>query len=46
MQNHNWLQATKPTPFTLFLRTFPPYQIWRFLWLNFKMLGIIRRSHH
>lgn len=46
MQNSNWLQATKPTAITLFLRTFLPYQMWRFLCLNLKMLGIIKRSHH
>ena len=45
MQSSNWLNATKPTKMTLFLRTFLPYQAWRFLWLNLKMLSIIRRSH-
>ncbi len=37
--------ATKPTGITLFLRTFLPWQIWRFLRINWKMLVIIRRSH-
>jgi hypothetical protein len=37
--------ATKPTGLTLFMRTFLPWQIWRFLWINLKMLVIIRRSH-
>ena len=41
-----WSYATKPTRFTLFMRTFLPYQMWRFAWINLKMLGIIRRSHH
>lgn len=45
MSSLNWIYATKPTPFTLFLRTFVPYQAWRFVWLNLKMIGIIRRSH-
>jgi len=45
MENQDWFYATKPTRFTLFLRTFLPYQAWRFLWLNLKMIGIIRRSH-
>jgi len=37
--------ATKPTGLTLFLRTFLPWQIWRFVRINFKMLLIIRKSH-
>jgi hypothetical protein len=37
--------ATKPTGATLFMRTFLPWQIWRFVWINLKMLIIIRRSH-
>ena len=43
--DRNWTNATKPTGATLFLRTFLPYQAWRFLWINLKMLGIIARSH-
>ena len=34
MSDRDWLYATKPTGITLFLRTFLPYQIWRFIWLN------------
>ncbi len=45
MANQEWMYATKPTRGTLFLRTFLPYQMWRFLMLNLKMMGIIRRSH-
>ena len=45
MQNSDWMYATKPTRMTLVLRTFLPYQAWRFVWINLKMLGIIRRSH-
>ena len=37
--------ATKPTRGTLFLRTFLPWQIWRFLVINLKMVTIIGRSH-
>jgi hypothetical protein len=37
--------ATKPTRFTVFLRTFLPWQIVRFAFINLKMLRIIRRSH-
>ncbi len=40
-----WFYATRPTRWTLFLRTFLPWQAWRFLWINFKMIGIIRRGH-
>jgi hypothetical protein len=38
--------VTKPTRFTVFLRTFLPWQAWRFAAINLKMIGIIRRSHH
>jgi len=41
-----WFYATKPTRSTVFLRTFLPWQIWRFLRINLKMVTIIRRSHH
>jgi|CXWL01.1.fsa_nt_gi hypothetical protein len=34
-----------PTRSTLFWRTFLPWQMWRFVWINWKMLAIIRRSH-
>ncbi len=37
--------ATKPTATTRFMRTFLPWQIWRFMRINLKMLTIIRRSH-
>jgi hypothetical protein len=37
--------ATKPTRATIFWRTFLPWQIIRFAWINLKMLIIIRRSH-
>lgn len=38
--------ATKPTRLTLFLRTFVPWQLVRFAYINLKMLRIIARSHH
>jgi hypothetical protein len=38
--------ATTPTRFTLFLRTFLPWQLWRFARINLKMLRIIGKSHH
>jgi hypothetical protein len=37
--------APLPTRTTRFFRTFIPYQIWRFIWLNIKMIKIIRDSH-
>lgn len=40
-----WNYATRPTRMTLFLRTFLLYQLWRFAWINLKMLAIVRRSH-
>ena len=38
--------ATRPTRFTVFLRTFLPWQIWRFVWINVRMFRAIARSHH
>jgi hypothetical protein len=38
--------ATKPTRFTVFMRTFLPWQLVRFACINLKMLRIIARSHH
>jgi hypothetical protein len=37
--------STKPTGFTVFMRTFLPWQLVRFAVINLKMLRIIRRSH-
>ncbi|HET8978614.1 MAG TPA: hypothetical protein VFN87_10670 [Solirubrobacteraceae bacterium] len=37
--------VTRPTRWTLFLRTFLPWQLWRFVAINLKMVDIIRRSH-
>ena len=36
--------VTTPTRRTLFLRTFLPWQAWRFARINLKMMRIIRRS--
>ena len=38
--------ATKPTATTKFMRTFLPWQMLRFVWINLRMIIIIRRSHH
>ncbi|MGC8473971.1 MAG: hypothetical protein ACP5PW_06145 [Candidatus Dormibacteria bacterium] len=37
--------VTTPTRWTVFLRTFLPWQAWRFLRINLKMLGMVRRHH-
>ena len=36
--------VTRPTRWTLFLRTFAPWQLWRFVRINAKMIRIIRGS--
>lgn len=35
----------RPTRWTLFFRTFIPYQLWRFVMINLKMIFILRRCH-
>ena len=45
MADEKTLYVTKPTRSTLFMRTFVPFQIWRFVVINLKMIGIIRRGH-
>lgn len=37
--------APAPTRTTVYLRTFVPYQAYRFARVNLRMLKIIRRSH-
>ncbi len=37
--------ATKPTPSTIFWRTFIPWQVWRFVEINLRMIRIIGISH-
>lgn len=44
-QMRNAFYATRPTRTTVFFRTFLPWQFVRFLWINLKMVIIIRRSH-
>jgi hypothetical protein len=34
--------ATQPTKITLFMRTFLPWQLWRFLCINLRMMQVIR----
>jgi hypothetical protein len=34
--------VTRPTRFTVFLRTFLPWQLWRFVRINLKMMAVIR----
>ena len=38
--------VTRPTRFTVLLRTFVPWQAWRFIRINLKMIGIIRGRPH
>jgi hypothetical protein len=35
----------KPSRFILFLRTFAPYQLWRFALVNLRMIVMIWKSH-
>ncbi len=37
--------ATRPTPGTVFMRTFLPWQLLRFAMINLRMLVIIGKSH-
>lgn len=37
--------ASSPTRWTLFWRTFIPWQIWRFVWINLKMVRIAAKGH-
>ena len=45
MDDENTRYVTKPTRHTVFMRTFLPWQAWRFAAINLKMIDIIRRSH-
>lgn len=38
--------APLPTATTIRMRTFVPYQAYRFLRVNLRMIKMIRRSHH
>ena len=35
----------KPGRWVLFLRTFFLYQLWRFLWINLRMIRMVWMSH-
>ena len=37
--------ATRPTRWTVFWRTFIPWQMWRFVEINLRMIRIIGISH-
>jgi len=37
--------AMKPGRWVLFFRTCVVYQLWRFVWINLRMLRMIRMSH-
>ncbi len=39
------LHAPKPTRFTLFLRQFLPWQLFRFVVINLKMFRMIGKGH-
>lgn len=38
--------AMKPSSWVLFWRTFFPYQVYRFIWINLRMLRMILKSRH
>jgi hypothetical protein len=38
--------APRPTRFTRAMRTLLPWQLWRFIIINFKMLKLMANSHH
>ncbi|HEX7662790.1 MAG TPA: hypothetical protein VF444_25265 [Pseudonocardiaceae bacterium] len=37
--------APLPTSRTLWIRSFVPYQLWRFAWLNLRMLRMAYKAH-
>ena len=37
--------APRPSALTLFFRTFVPWQLVRFVWVNVKMIRMIGKSH-
>jgi hypothetical protein len=45
MVDEKALYVTRPTRSTVFWRTFVPFQLWRFVVINLKMIGIIRSGH-
>ncbi len=34
-----------PSPRALFARTFLPFQLWHFVWINWRMIRMIALSH-
>ncbi|MFO0585413.1 MAG: hypothetical protein U0229_24290 [Anaeromyxobacter sp.] len=38
--------APMPTRWTVLMRTFLPWQAWRFAWINLKMIRMITIGHH
>ena len=45
-KDERWTTITRPTPFTTFWRVFLPWQLYRFVVINLKMLRIISKGHH
>jgi hypothetical protein len=43
--NERERSVLRPSRMTLFLRTFLPYQAYRFAWINLRMLKMIEKSH-
>ena len=44
--NEDSKYATRPTRLTVFMRTFLPWQLWRFVAVNVKMIDVSRRNNH
>lgn len=44
--NDRWLSVTRPTAITRWWRVFLPWQLVRFVMINWKMVEIIIKSHH
>jgi len=45
MVDEKTLYVTKPTRAVLLMRTFVPFQLRRFVVINLRMIGIVRRGH-
>ena len=43
--NEQRRHAMKPTRWVVFFRTFFLYQLWRFIWINLRMVRMIAKSH-
>lgn len=37
--------APLPTARTVRMRTFIPYQLWRFAWVNLRMISMVGKGH-